>query len=132
MYKMQNKLTHILSVGSDCALLNTREMVLQKAGYTVCSLSDRSIAAEMQALPFDLVLLCHSVPLDRAEEISRFARSCNPAAVAVRLNPMYSERASTFDLTCDVSSGPVRLLNELDKLRRLTWSRLASTTRAQA
>ena len=119
MNETQSKPTYVLSVGSDCTLLKIREMVLQKAGYTVCSLSDRSIAAEMQAFPFDLVLLCHSVPLDRAEEISRFARSRNPAAVTVRLTPMYSERVSIFDLTCDVSSGPVRLLNELGKLGEL-------------
>jgi len=54
----------ILAVGQDNLLLNTRSSILRTAGYVV-----ESVMSLTQALnqfltgDFDLVLLCHSIPL---------------------------------------------------------------------
>jgi CheY-like chemotaxis protein len=56
-------LTIVLSVGFDPALLMTRVLVLQSAGYLVEQASSVTKAIDLfQAGDFDLVLLCHSVP----------------------------------------------------------------------
>ncbi len=53
----------VLSVSYDPVLLKTREMILQKEGYTVCSV--QTLADAVQASykdRFDVAIIGHSIP----------------------------------------------------------------------
>jgi DNA-binding response OmpR family regulator len=57
-------LTLVLSVGPNASLLETRNIVLRSAGYLVESASSMNEAVHrFLAGDFDLVILCHSVPI---------------------------------------------------------------------
>lgn len=69
-------LTLVLSVGLDPQLLETRNMVLQSAGYTL--VSAHSIQEAVERFPqgdFDLVLLCQSVPAQQKNRLVNWIRA---------------------------------------------------------
>lgn len=75
----------ILAVGQDDFLLNTRSSVLRTAGYVV-----KPVVSLTQAFhqflkgDFDLVLLCHSIPLqERDRLICAIRASGSPVAILV-------------------------------------------------
>jgi DNA-binding response OmpR family regulator len=69
-------LTLVLSVGLDVSLLETRNMMLQSAGYTVESaLSVRAAAHRFLAGDFDLVMLCHSILAKERDRITCLIRA---------------------------------------------------------
>lgn len=72
-------LVHILAVGWDPAVLSSRCSVLRYAGYLVRSAS--SIDETIQGLSqtdFDLVLLCHSIPVPDRDRLIKIIRSAYP------------------------------------------------------
>jgi CheY-like chemotaxis protein len=67
--------TLVLAIGRDAVLLETRSQVLQAAGYTV--IPERSLkkaVARFRDGDFDLVLLCHSIPTQDRERLTRLLR----------------------------------------------------------
>ena len=59
----------ILSIGRDCDLLSTRNLVLRKAGYAVAGTTDLQRAVQLlRRVWFDMVILCHAIPKDQREE----------------------------------------------------------------
>lgn len=63
----------ILSVGNDPSLLNSRELVLQSAGYAVLSMSSSASLSKDLLQQFDVVVLCHTV------------KSCDQVVHSIRL-----------------------------------------------
>jgi hypothetical protein len=53
--------THILCVGEDQLLLNTRRSILEQAGYSVLTSSARELPALGVLAPAALAIICHSV-----------------------------------------------------------------------
>jgi hypothetical protein len=53
--------THILCVGEDQLLLNTRRSILEREGYTVLTSSARELPVLDVLAPAALVIVCHSV-----------------------------------------------------------------------
>ena len=69
-------LTIVLAVGLDPSLLETRSLVLQSAGYMVESASSVKEAVDrFQSGDFDLVLLCHSVPIKDRDHLTSLIRA---------------------------------------------------------
>lgn len=66
-----------------------------------------------------MVPLCHSVPLDRAEHISRLVQLYHPKTVAVCFASALSTQVSAFGVACDVYDGPASFLSELDRMPNL-------------
>ena len=67
--------TVILAVGHDPVLLDTRSQVLRKTGYIVVStLSLPKAVAYFLEGDFDLVLLCHSIPVQGRERLVQVMR----------------------------------------------------------
>ena len=59
----------ILSIGKDCDLLSTRNLVLRKAGYAVAGTTDLPRALQLlRRVWFDMVILCHAIPKDQREQ----------------------------------------------------------------
>ena len=68
-------LSLVLSIGFDQALLKTRNLVLQSAGYIVESASSLKEAIDrFQSGDFDLILLCYSIPRQDRGRLTTFFR----------------------------------------------------------
>jgi CheY-like chemotaxis protein len=61
----------VLAVGFDWSLMRTRSLALQAEGYIVESASSLEEAVDrFQAGDFDLVLLCHSIPMKDRDHLT--------------------------------------------------------------
>jgi hypothetical protein len=66
----------ILIYGQDSPLLETRRLLLASAGFrvnTVSNLRQLRDAVSQAQPPYELLILCHTVPLDQRETISSIA-----------------------------------------------------------
>ena len=116
MIERDDSRTSVLCFGDDSALLNTRELILMRAGYRVRSLATGEITEQLDFSIYDVVLFCHSVSLSEAEWISCLMRSQNPEVLTVRITIFDSGQIPGFDAACDVSGGPGGLLETLARL----------------
>jgi len=107
--------TLILAVGSDPVLLETRSQVLQAAGYTV--IPERSLkkaVAIFREGDFDLVLLCHSIPAQDRERLTRLLREHTSRTPIVSVSPSWSALDSFADAT--IGNDPKELILGLREL----------------
>jgi CheY-like chemotaxis protein len=66
----------ILAVGFDPSLMRTRSLVLQSAGYIVESASSlKEAVTRFRGGDFDLVLLCHSIPMKDRDQLTCLIRA---------------------------------------------------------
>lgn len=106
----------VLCVGDDPTLLAVRELLLTRFGYSVCSVPDWAMTERMILSGFDVLLVCHSVPPSRAEEISGMVRSRDHDLTTVRLAHCESGEAAGFDATWNLDMGPAQFLQQLATL----------------
>ena len=111
----------ILAVGFDSSLMRTRRLVLQSAGYIVESASSlKEAAARFQAGDFDLVLLCHSIPIKDRDHLTCLIRATGSLTPVVSI----AQNLGTCDAFVDATleDGPNRFLDgigeELGKAAR--------------
>jgi CheY-like chemotaxis protein len=82
----------VLAVGFDWSLMKTRSLVLQSAGYIVESASSLKEAANrFQAGDFDLVLLCHSIPMKDRDHLTCLIRATGSLTPVVSIARNLSE-----------------------------------------
>lgn len=76
----------ILSVSYDTGLARTREMLFSSAGFRVFSALTVSEAVRASsARPFDLIVACHSIPLEDREALVKALRGhCTAPILALR------------------------------------------------
>jgi hypothetical protein len=92
----------ILSAGRDRPLLYTRNRVLEEAGYIVTATSTAAETVEkFFAGDFDLVILCHSIPLEERERIATLVSMHSPSTPVIALADLPSRRFNFGDLTVD-------------------------------
>jgi CheY-like chemotaxis protein len=108
-------LATILSICLDPTLLNSRSRLLQSAGYMVVSATSvQQAVSRFRNGNFDLVLLCHSIPLEDRRGLASLLRasgSITPIAVI-------SEFADSYDEFMDVTleNNPKALLMGIRQL----------------
>ena len=109
----------ILSIGTDSDLLCTRNMVLQKAGYTVAAATDLPFAIELlRRVWFDLVILCHAIPREKRERAVQTIKHVQPSASVVALRAGSEGFDGPVDATIE-SYNPETLLRSIaDVLNR--------------
>jgi DNA-binding response OmpR family regulator len=101
--------TLVLSVGLDHELLDTRNLVLQSAGYTVVSArSIKEAVDRFQECDFDLVLLCRSIPTKDRERLSTWVRASGSRIPVVWVTGMIWQTNPLASVTVD--GDPVALL----------------------
>ena len=123
-------LVHILAVGWDPIVLSSRCSVLRYAGYIVRSASSIDGAIEELDRDIDLVLLCHSIPVQDRDRVIEIIRSANPQI------PIYSVASASSDSGAGlvdgiISSRPEDLLKALrcktasrslqNSISRMSW-----------
>ncbi|HEY4679463.1 MAG TPA: hypothetical protein VIJ01_20040 [Candidatus Angelobacter sp.] len=107
----------VLAVGRDPVLLETRSQVLQAAGYTVIpELSLKKAVARFPEEDFDLVLLCHSIPVDDRERLVRLIREHTSRTPIVSIATTLGQRDLFANAT--IESDPDELLNGLHNVLR--------------
>jgi CheY-like chemotaxis protein len=95
-------LTLVLSVGLDPALLATRNLVLQSAGYIVASVASvREAVDRFKGGDFDLMVLCHSIPERDRGWLTCLIRASGSHIPVVAVSARPYERDGFADLTLD-------------------------------
>src|SRR5437868_13773863 len=96
----------ILSAGRDRARLYPRNRVLEDAGYSVTPATTSAETVERFFTgDFDLVILCHSIPMDERERIAMLVHNHSPSTPVVVLADMASRRYNFGDLTVESDAG---------------------------
>jgi CheY-like chemotaxis protein len=102
-------LTLVLSVGLDPEILGTRNIVLQSAGYTVVRAFSLKAAVDcFQALDFDLILLCQSIPTKEKDRLTSWIRASGSRVPVVSVAENLCQQDAFADAT--VESDPKVLL----------------------
>jgi DNA-binding response OmpR family regulator len=66
----------ILIYGADAALLKTRQMVLEKVGFSVDianSQNDFRLRLQRRDVPYSLIVLCHTIPYEEQHSVQHAA-----------------------------------------------------------
>ena len=94
--------THVLAVGHDPMLLETRSQVLREAGYTVVSTISlsKSIVYFLDG-DFDLILLCHSIRVAGRERLARLMRGHAPRTPIVTVVSYLGEKDPFADASIE-------------------------------
>src|SRR3954471_7317958 len=96
----------ILSAGRDRPLLYTRNRVLEEAGYSVTPATTSAETVERFFTgDFDLVVLCHSIPIEERERIAMLVHNHSPSTPVIVLADMASRRYSFGDITVESDAG---------------------------
>jgi len=125
----------ILAVGNDSHLLDTRQLLLEAAGYLVVTASSaREAVDRFLAGNFDLVLLCHSISdkdRDRLACLVRASGSLTPVVTVAGCIGQHDGFA-----TATIGSEPLQLLTEirnvLNKQQQTRTTQSASGKRKHA
>ena len=115
------QLAVVLAVGFDLSLMRTRTLVLQSAGYIVESASTLKEAVDrFQAGDFDLVLLCHSIPMKDRDRLTCLIRATGALTPVVSIARNHGECPEFVNATLE--DGPNKFLavigEELGKAAR--------------
>jgi DNA-binding NtrC family response regulator len=113
---MSNNAPHkILSVSYDEALLMTRQMMLEQAGYRVTSALGFSEGIEQcRACGYELVIIGHSIPRkDKSELIREAKKQCGCPVLSIRRHGDLPHPDADFSV--DSLDGPQVLINEVNR-----------------
>jgi DNA-binding response OmpR family regulator len=115
--------TLVLMVGRDPLLMETRAKVLQQAGYTVeSSLSFTEAIDKFLAGDFDLVLLCHSIPVEARERLTRRLREHTSRTPIISVASSVGQHDHFVDAT--IESDPDELITCIREIVNRTKNHL--------
>jgi|SRR6185312_9002511 len=104
-----------LSVGQDPVLLETRRQILRHAGYTVVSaLSVEQALQSFVSGDFDIVVLCHSMPVQDRERLTYSIRRHSPNTPVIVVTAKVGAMDSFADAT--IENEPEILLQEIPRM----------------
>jgi DNA-binding NtrC family response regulator len=108
----------ILLYGQDQHLLETRSHILEKSGYQVWMASTlRDLEQLSKTQDLDLVILCHSVPLEDSGRALAFCQSHWPFMKRLILSgPNSWCTQGLSDPVFEIAQGPAKLLSTLVSL----------------
>ena len=109
----------ILSADDEPAILTTREMLLESAGYKVLSAADGEQALSLFARnPVDLVLLAFAMAGLNGSEVAQELKSRNAAVpiIMVSASPLLGDTIPCVDCFIQKGQGPKLLLEQMDQL----------------
>jgi CheY-like chemotaxis protein len=108
--------TLVLSVGSDSMVLNTRGLILRSAGYiVVTAMSIKEAVHLFHNGDFDLIILCHTLPMKDCERLTCFIRASGSRIPIVYVSGTgLGEHITLADATLD--KDPVAFLRNLGEV----------------
>ncbi len=110
--------TSILVYGRDPRLIDTRSLLLRRAGYTVlAALSLSDVIDALPSGPVDLLLLCHSLMMEDCERAIALTRAEWPASrTLVLIAGLCGCKDVKADAFLYATEGPIKLLEAVSKL----------------
>jgi DNA-binding NtrC family response regulator len=127
-YPQRNR-DHVLLIGDDLDLLNTRRMVLESAGHQVRCLPSCKTCEGSLNPGIDLVVLCHSIKGVDVKRIVAALRRCDPHIPLLLLVNAESSWSERLDGIATSIWYPEVLL---EAVAQLTSARGKPATRVQA
>ncbi len=118
----------ILSIGNDRSLLWSRHLVLETGGYKIKSLSSEALLVCSSLPPFDLAILCHSLPQVDRLNIIRAIRRIHPGALIVSLDGPVTQPLCRLEDVQTASVRPEALLLRIDGLVHGLRNKIHATT----
>jgi CheY-like chemotaxis protein len=108
----------ILSIGSDARVLDTRELILRSAGYSVVSTTSIKEAVYLfKDGEFDVVVLCHTLPTKDCERLTGAVRASGSRILIVCVSAATFDEHNAFaDATLD--KNPAAFLRAIEELLR--------------
>jgi CheY-like chemotaxis protein len=109
----------VLCTGVDKALLQSRQLILERAGHTVVSVTDeQTLTAVCQKHSFDVAVIGQAVSSNMKHRIASLVRQHCPDAKILELHPLYSEKVlayadSWLSVPVDVPNDLADRVNEL-------------------
>jgi DNA-binding NarL/FixJ family response regulator len=106
-------MANILSVSVEPALLYTRGLVLERTGAFVESVTPDKALPLIRTCCFDVVVICHSLPQEDAEQVCNQARECHPTSKILLMESPYISHppAVQFDYRVSLDDGPSFLVS---------------------
>ena len=106
----------ILSISDDDGLRYSRELLLSNDGYEAESIASSTALSVSRVRSFDIVLICRSVPPDRAMALVDMLRRYNPAIQIACIRSLENQ-ADAFAADLEISSEPEIVLKALREVR---------------
>lgn len=106
----------ILSISDDPMVRSTREMVLKQDGYEIVSVNSNDPLSVSEIRSFDVAVICHSVPEERAIGMVDRLRRYKPEIRVLRVNPGVRRVDAFYEVDSEVVSGPGALLKAVKEL----------------
>lgn len=108
----------VLSVGSDPRVLDTRELLLRSAGYSVVSaISIKEAVYLLKDGEFDVIVLCHTLPRKDCERLTGAVRAMGSRVPIVCVSGASFDGHNAFaDATVD--KNPAAFLRAIGDLLR--------------
>jgi hypothetical protein len=92
----------ILSIGEDAFLLETRAAVLRRTGAEVVNTNIVSALSYLETRCFDLVILCHSIPIHLCRTLGEIIQLNWPATRLMHLSTLRSWEQSEIQAGVDI------------------------------
>lgn len=102
----------ILTISRNKVLQDTRTIILQRAGYQVSAAhSDDEATRFVEENPYNLVLLCHSVPESSRIFLAKKLKELQPKMPILMLYNGYDPTEALVDGSLHSLESPIALLN---------------------
>lgn len=112
----------VLCTGVDKALLQSRRLILERAGHTVVSAADeQTLITACQKHSFDVAVIGQTVSVNMKHRIASLVRQYCPGAKILELFPLYAGKALTdadswLSVPVDVPKDLADRVNELTRV----------------
>lgn len=106
----------ILSICDDDSIRFSRELVLRQESYEVESVTSNTPLDVCRVRSFQLAILCHSLPRNRAAQLADMLRRYNHAIHVVRVQAVRSQGDPCYKADCEVLPGPAAMLEGIRTL----------------
>jgi CheY-like chemotaxis protein len=117
--KKRNSVAKVLCIGADNAVMQTRQMLLEKAGHSVTAATDlRQIVAACEHTQFSVAVLGQHVPAKEKLRVSEVVREHCPNAKILELHASLSPAMPNADAHISVNTDdfPEQLISAVSGL----------------
>ena len=111
--------SRILSISDDETLGETRQLLLESAGYLVVTVGSHLPLGVTFVRAFDAAILCRSLHSDCAVRLSERLHRYHPQIRVLRIRRMIPELNAGYDGVCDTLTGAEHLLQSLGEILRM-------------
>ena len=122
-----NDMRSILAVGLDAGLLHTRAAVLRRTNAEVTQAEPEAAIGILKLIPFDVVLLCHTLSVVDSIRITQAARQCDACVLQVVTGALWSPSYDDVPVDGLCEADPVLLLDRVGEALKMEAKPISGT-----